>query len=61
MTTQEEKMQDLIDIGFVRFKDDVPIRSYHLLIFNEISFLNNKNWDISEECKKKLFQDSHNR
>jgi len=56
MTTQEEKMQDLIYIGFVRFKDDVPIRSYHLLIFNEISFLNNKNWDISEEWRKNYFR-----
>ena len=45
MTTQEEKMQDLVDIGFVRFKDDVPIRSYHILILNEISFLNDKKMD----------------
>ena len=65
MTTQEEKMQDLVEIGFVRFKDDIPIRLYDSLIrlsdshtvfitFNEISFLNNKNWVSSEECKKKI-------
>ena len=28
MTTQEEKVQDLVEIGFVRFKDDIPIRLY---------------------------------
>ena len=54
MTTQKENMQDLIDIGFVRFKDGIPIRLYDSLIrisdshtvsikFNEILFLNNKN------------------
>ena len=28
MTTQEEKMKDLVGIGFVRFKDDIPIGLY---------------------------------
>ena len=65
MTTQEEKMKDLVDIGFVRFKDDIPIRLYdsHIrisdshtvfIIFNEISFLSTKNKEISKDCKKKL-------
>ena len=32
MATQEEKMQDLVNIGFVRFKDDIPIRLYDSII-----------------------------
>ena len=37
MDSQEEKMQDLVDIGFIRFKDGIPIRSvlffYYFLLF----------------------------